>query len=262
MSTAFENHSLAEGNQNGVVVFEVKCAELTPKDPSNILSGYKEENYQVKVLWAEETESGSIQVAFKKYLGLFDCLRLLISIEEKLSDCWLMEFVDVETLNCLVEPVKQMIISTRPDPQTDTKNGGLKDWLEQIIAKTDRRTSELVVFSIWLFTAVACGNLSRSDIVAQKFYQLASTDFWVARNWLDNYFSDHVNEIRNLHLYDKIDSSSQAAGESAIGQTLVTPQTASDLVLPEDISLEEMIKMIENIKGTIVIENLNIVVAE
>jgi hypothetical protein len=261
MSNPFEDTILADGHQNDNLLFEVKCAELTPLDPNNIVSGITEEKYRVKVLWVEERETGSIQVAFDKNIGLFECLQLLVEIEEKISQSWLLEFVHEETLNCLIKPIKNLLITQKPEPNSDPKKGRLGDWLQNMAAKPERRTSELIIFSIWMFSAIACGNLSRSDPIVDQFYQLISGEFWAARNWLDNDFANHMNEIRNLHLYDKIDSTSQAAGESAIGQT-VSPQTAIDLVLPEDISLEEMIKIIEKIKGTIIIENLNIIIAE
>ena len=76
--------------------------------------------------------------------------------------------------------------------------------------------------------------------------------------WIDSQFAKHINEIRNLHLYDKIDPTSQAAGQSAIGQVMVSPQTAFDITLTEAGDYEPII---ERLKSRGFIQNINFIEA-
>ena len=272
-STAF-TPTITKSEEPGAASTEVvKVDEPEPPKPIPTLE-YKHDAYIGKIEWNGFT-SGTLKVTVHKNNDPFAMLELVEAVMIRISKTWNYFVYENETLKIAKDQFKE-ILSRRVSPEMNRYYGddAMRNWYSEIKTSFSQyeKLGRMTLYFIWGLFAMYYTHITdaKSLLIMMKpdtfkfegEYYNGIKRWGEMRRWLEQGIQEYVEEIRNLHLYDKIDPTSQAAGQSAIGQVMVSPQDAKGLILPEDITLEQMISMIESMKGTILIENLNIIVPE
>jgi hypothetical protein len=244
-----------------------------PPKPDPPIVEFNNDFYQGKIEWNGYT-TGILYVTVHKDNDPFSMIELVEAVMTRLSKTWTFFVNETKTINRAKPIFKQILQSTRATPDMNRFYGddSMRNLARSVILSGDqyRKLGRMVMFLFWTLCSMFYSHCSDArsllNLLKPESYKFEGEvndeekKFGEFARWLDKHLSETVDEIRNLHLYDKIDSTSQAAGESAIGQT-VSPQPVSvlNLSIRGADGFEKLMKAIESQQGRVLIKNLNII---
>ena len=195
--------------------FEVKCEDLTLRDPASMRLVYDSNLYQ-SLVKCNEKNNGSITIWVNKNNTIFNILSIIIKCTDRIQKEWKVQY-DLSFPAYMINFVNVIIHTKTITPNTNKYDSHMMVKLHRQINMIEdwyTKDNHTHIYTIWLYIAVCCNHINddvidvscsmggkrwKLDDLAGKKYKVVRTLVLFAHNNL----LSHINEIRNLHLYDR-----------------------------------------------------------